>query len=79
MLALAAVAAATADEGWVIERFHVDIAIQKSGQFKVIETIAVDFGDLEKHGIFRDIPYRYALTDDPTKVRTTSVVVNAVT
>ncbi|MDP9265619.1 MAG: DUF2207 domain-containing protein [Chloroflexota bacterium] len=50
---------AAADEGWVIERFHADIAIQQTGELLIGEAIDVDFGTLEKHGIFRDIPVRY--------------------
>jgi uncharacterized membrane protein len=49
----------SADEGWVINNFHSDIALQDSGRVRVVETIEVDFRSLSKHGIFRDIPYIY--------------------
>ncbi len=55
-----------ADEGWVIERFQSDITLQKSGEAKIIETITVDFNNLSKHGIYRDIPYVYELSGDKT-------------
>lgn len=48
-----------AQEGWVIEDFRTDLSIQRSGIVTVSESITVDFGSLEKHGIFRDIPYVY--------------------
>lgn len=50
---------ASADEGWQIDRFHSDIAIQQTGIVRVVETIDVDFAGLSKHGIYRDIPYIY--------------------
>ncbi len=50
---------AAADEGWVIERFHADVAILPTGELVINEVIDVDFGSLEKHGIYRDIPVRY--------------------
>lgn len=49
-----------ADEGWKIENFHSDITIQQNGKIKVTEAITADFGEFEKHGIFRDIPYLYS-------------------
>jgi uncharacterized membrane protein len=48
-----------ADEGWIINNFHSDIAIQNSGEVRIVETIDVDFRTLSKHGIYRDIPYMY--------------------
>lgn len=50
---------ALADEGWIIENFDSKINLQETGEVFVAETIAVDFGDLQKHGIYRDIPYIY--------------------
>lgn len=49
----------SADEGWVIDRFSSDIAIQTSGDVRVVETLEVDFRNLDKHGIYRYIPYIY--------------------
>lgn len=48
-----------ADEGWTIDNFDSQIAIQKSGEVLIKEKIDVDFNYLSKHGIYRDIPYIY--------------------
>ena len=48
-----------AQSSWEIERFDSVIHIEADGFVTVQETIAVDFGSLEKHGIFRDIPIVY--------------------
>ena len=45
-----------AQENWVIESFNSEISIPQNGKVRVVETIAVDFGALQKHGIFRTIP-----------------------
>ncbi len=50
---------ASADEAWTIENFHADIAIQRDTSLQIAEAIDVDFGSLQKHGIFRDIPIEY--------------------
>ena len=52
-----------ADEGWVITSFHSDITIAKDSALTVTEDIRVDFGMLQKHGIFRTIPLRYRYDD----------------
>lgn len=39
-----------------IRTFDVTIEVQPSGIFRVTEEISYDFGDLERHGIFRHIP-----------------------
>lgn len=44
---------ALADEGWDIESFDVRYNIQEDGTIEATETIRVDFGGLQKHGIFR--------------------------
>jgi uncharacterized membrane protein YgcG len=50
---------ASADEGWIINRFDVQIDIKADGALDITEKIAVDFGRLERRGIFRDIPVIY--------------------
>jgi uncharacterized membrane protein YgcG len=70
-------APASADEGWVIQRFAADITIQPSGSLHIVETIDVDFALQQKHGIFRNIPFRYQL--DETHVRVYRVTVGSVT
>ena len=52
--------AGAADTGWTIDSFHADIAIGANGTLSIVETIAVDFDGLAKHGIFRVVPTRYA-------------------
>ena len=44
---------AAADEGWDIESFDVQYDVQENGTIEATETIRVDFGGLQKHGIFR--------------------------
>ncbi len=39
-----------------IHSFDVNIVAGKTGEMNVTEVINYDFGDLEKHGIYRDIP-----------------------
>jgi uncharacterized protein (TIGR04222 family) len=46
-----------------IRSYQADIRIQESGTIEVVEEIEYDFADLEKHGIFRDIPARLAYDD----------------
>jgi uncharacterized membrane protein YgcG len=55
--------AAHADEGWVVTSFQSDINVGADSMLTVKEDIRVDFGNLQKHGIFRTIPlrYRYAI------------------
>lgn len=52
-----------AQETWEITSFKSALNIQSDGNVLVTETIAVDFKDLEKHGIYRDIPHTYTTTD----------------
>src|SRR5438309_11952074 len=49
---------AAADEGWVIDSFHSDIQIAADSSLTVTEDVRVDFGALQKHGIFRTIPVK---------------------
>lgn len=50
---------AFAQTDWTIKHFHSDIAIQQDGRVTIEETIQVEFNNLEKHGIYRDIPIVY--------------------
>jgi hypothetical protein len=52
-----------ADEGWIITSFHSDITVATDSTLTVTEDIRVDFGSLQKHGIFRTIPLRYRYDD----------------
>lgn len=72
------VSPASAEEGWEIDRFQSSIAVEQSGKVRVVETIVVDFKDLEKHGIFRDIPVVYESNGETlyTEVKIDSVQQN---
>lgn len=54
-----AVSPARGFEEWQINRFDVQMKLNRNGELYVQETINADFGELEKHGIFRDIPFKY--------------------
>jgi len=56
------------DEGWTIERFDSTIEIQPDNSLRITEAIDVDFGALQKHGIFRDIPIRYGFDRERDRV-----------
>ncbi len=59
-----------------IERFDIAIEIAKDGTIHVVETIRYDFGPAEKHGIYRDIPIKYAApigTQTSLAIKVTSV------
>jgi len=78
LLSAAAVGlAAGADTGWTIQRFAADIAIQADGSLRVDESIDVDFGTLQRHGIFRNVPIRYEY--DATRERVYDLSVRGVT
>lgn len=65
LLALGRVAPAVrADEGWTIDSFRADITIHKDASMTIVESIDVDFGTLQKHGIFREIPIEYTIPGD---------------
>lgn len=40
-----------------IADYQVDIKVNKSSEINIVETIRYDFGLLDRHGIFRNIPY----------------------
>ncbi len=45
---------------WTIEAFNLEADIQTDGTVAITETIKADFtGQLQKHGIFRDIPVQF--------------------
>lgn len=59
---------ARADEGWVINQFDAAIGVQSDGSIRVVETILVDFGTQQKHGIFRSIPVVYSFDQQNNRV-----------
>lgn len=42
-----------------VSQFKVEASLSAEGRLNVTETIVYDFGDLERHGIYRYIPYKY--------------------
>jgi hypothetical protein len=40
-----------------ISAYEVNTTVEQSGELSIVETIRYDFGDINKHGIFRDIPF----------------------
>lgn len=69
--------AARAEEGWKIDSFDSRIVVEEAGTVSITETIAVDFANLSKHGIYRDIPVTYTNADGSylyTKVDVLSVL-----
>lgn len=59
--AVAATPVAAQDTGWTIESFDVAIELRPGGTIQVVERIEVDFGGLERRGIYRVLPVRYDL------------------
>lgn len=41
-----------------IDEYKIDVDIRANGDVQIFETITYNFGNLEKHGIFREIPVR---------------------
>lgn len=56
------------DTGWTVESFDARLRVTADGTVEVSEEIAVDFADLERHGIFRVIPVRYAIAEGDAQV-----------
>jgi uncharacterized protein (TIGR04222 family) len=46
-----------------ISTYDVDITIEGNGDIRVVETIDYDFGDAQRHGIYRDVPTRLRYDD----------------
>src|SRR4051794_32912161 len=68
-----AVALAQSDSDWQISSFDSHITLQSSGVVQIEETIAVDFGSVDKHGIYRDLPFAYSQADGSTVYTTIEV------
>jgi hypothetical protein len=52
--------AARSETGWSVRLFDVSLAIQADATLEVTETIDAEF-EVPKHGIYREIPIRYAV------------------
>ena len=66
--------AVAADAGWVITSFHSDVDVGADSTLTVVEDIKVDFGNQQKHGIFRTIPLRYHFSDSEDRYYNLSVL-----
>jgi uncharacterized membrane protein YgcG len=66
-----------ADEGWIVERMRVDIDVRPDGSLVFVEQVDVDFRQLQRHGIFRDLRYRLAY--DGSNVRQYGIELGRVT
>ena len=64
LLLLLAPSIAAQDTGWAITSFDVAYIVDLDRTITVVETIEVDFGPLERHGIYRDIQVSYQKTVD---------------
>lgn len=62
-----------------INNFDVQITVEPAGTVRVIETIEYDFGDAQKHGIFRDIPMDNIYTIEHARLGGTRIEVGSVT
>lgn len=60
LLLASAAAPARGDGGWSIRRFETRLEVQPDGSLDVAETIDADFRE-PRHGIYREIPIRYAV------------------
>jgi uncharacterized membrane protein len=61
-------AGAQEESGWTITDFDVSYVINADGTVDTVEDIRVDFGSLERHGIFREIPIEYAYDDENNRL-----------
>ncbi len=68
-LCLSSSSAFAQESGWQINNFQSDIVVKSNGIVDIKETISVDFGSFQKHGIYRYIPYSYT-NQDGTKYYT---------
>ena len=53
-------ASSRGETGWSVRSFNVELAVQPTAALDVTETIDADF-EIPKHGIYREIPIRYAV------------------
>lgn len=58
-----------------IDNLEVNIKINEDASISISEKISYDFGDAQKHGIFRNIPYKYKARGGNFKLRLSGVSV----
>ncbi len=62
--------------GEKIDAFHADITVKSDSSITITETITYNFGSEDRHGIYREIPYKYVYDNgDPYNVRLTLISV----
>jgi hypothetical protein len=66
----------TEESGWQIDTYDTSIDLRQNGEFNVSEKISVDFGDLDKHGIYRYIPLVFERQFADNSVRDSLIKVN---
>ncbi len=64
LLSVCAALSVHAQGGYTIQRYHVDVTVNKDASLDITETILVNFTE-SRHGIIRMIPYKYALAPLP--------------
>lgn len=69
LIAVAPVADALGtEEDWVIRSFDARYVLDERGTVDATEDLIVDFGSLERHGIFRDIPVEYEYDEKSSRL-----------
>lgn len=58
-----------------IDNYNIDVYINKDSSIKVIEEIKYNFGELQRHGIYRDMPIKYKARGGNYKLRISDVAV----
>ncbi len=61
--------------GEEITNYDVSVSVSRDSSITVSETISYDFGGLQRHGIFRDIPYSYSARGGIYKLRISDIAV----
>lgn len=56
-----------------IESFNVNLEINKNSSINIEENITYNFNDLERHGIYRDITYKYKARGGNYKLRISNI------
>ena len=64
------------DTGWKISNYNVNAVVDINQKIDITEEITADFGDLQKHGIYRYIPYKYTRNGNSYNIR---IKINSVT
>ncbi|MCK5211747.1 DUF2207 domain-containing protein [Candidatus Parcubacteria bacterium] len=56
-----------------IDDFTIEIKINQDSSINVTEKITYNFGEIKKHGIYRDIPYKYKARGGTFKLRFSNI------